>query len=70
MSFDSHSVLILMSRAQRGVSKDGPEFRGAWFETRSFAALLTMRAEQSGAIRYSPFAPRYSLFAKARSAAR
>jgi hypothetical protein len=63
MSFDSHSALILRSRAQRGVSKDGPGLRAAWFETRSFAALLTKRAEQSGAIRYSPFA-------KARSAAR
>jgi hypothetical protein len=63
MSFDSHSALILRSRAQRGVSKDGREFRATWFETRSFAALLTMRGTQNGAIRYSPFA-------KARSAAR
>jgi hypothetical protein len=55
MSFESHSALILRSRAQRGVSKDGAELRVAWFETRSFAALLTMRAEQG---------------AKARSAAR
>jgi hypothetical protein len=63
MIFDSRSVLILRSRAQRGVSKDGPKLRVAWFETRCFAALLTMRAEQSGAIRYSPFA-------QARSASR
>jgi hypothetical protein len=63
MSFNSHSALVLRSRVQRGVSKDGPELRAAWFETRSFAALLTMRVEQSCAIRYSPFA-------KARSAAR
>jgi hypothetical protein len=63
MSFDSRSALILRSRAQRGVSKDGSESGAAWFETRSFAALLTMRAAESGAIRYS-------LFAKARSAAR
>jgi hypothetical protein len=62
MSFDSRSALILRSRAQRGVSKDGAEVRAAWFETRSFAALLTMRAEQ--------FAIRYSPFAKARSARR
>ncbi len=63
MSFDTRSALILRSRAQRGVSKDGPELRAAWFETRSFAPLLTMRAEQSGAIRYS-------LFANTRSATR
>lgn len=31
--------LILRSRPKVGVSKD------AWFETRSFAALLTMRKE-------------------------
>jgi hypothetical protein len=62
MSFDSHSALILRSRAQRGVSKDGAELRAAWFETRSFAALLTMRAEQSAIC--------HSLFAKAGSAAR
>jgi hypothetical protein len=63
MSLDSHSALILRSRAQRGVSKDGPELRAAWFETRGFVALLTMRAEQSGAVRSS-------LPAKAWSAAR
>jgi hypothetical protein len=43
MSFDSRSDLILRSRAQRGVSKDGCGYRARWFETRSFAALLTMR---------------------------
>jgi hypothetical protein len=61
MSFVSRSVLILRSRVQRGVSKDGPGRRGAWFETRSFAALLTMRDAQIGAIRHSPFATRHSL---------
>ena len=38
----AHSVLILRSPPKAGVSKDG---RVPWFETRSFAALLTMRAE-------------------------
>ncbi len=72
MSFVSRSVLILRSRVQRGVSKDGPGRRGAWFETRSFAALLTMRDSQIEpfAIRHSLFVIRYSLFAKARSAHR
>jgi len=32
--------LILRSRAKRGVSKD----EALWFETRRFAALLTMRS--------------------------
>jgi hypothetical protein len=35
--------LILRSRAKRGVSKDGRERSASWFETRRFAALLTMR---------------------------
>ncbi len=41
-------VLILRSRAKRGVSKDEgghDRGRGPWFETRGFAALLTMRGE-------------------------
>jgi hypothetical protein len=54
MRFGSRSVLILRSRAQRGVSKDGLGRGGAWFETRSFVALLTMREAQRGAIGYSP----------------
>lgn len=60
MGFDSRSDLILRSRAPRGVSKDGCGHCARWFETRSSAALLTMRDAQ--------FAIRYSLFAKARSA--
>ncbi len=39
-----NSILILRSRAQRGVSKDGAA-GAAWFETRRFATLLTMRLE-------------------------
>ena len=35
--------LILRSIAKRYVSKDGA---AAWFETRCFAALLTMRPEE------------------------
>ena len=35
--------LILRNRAKRGVSKDGRECSASWFETRRFAALLTMR---------------------------
>jgi hypothetical protein len=58
MSFDLRSVLILRSRVQRGVSKGGPGCRGAWFETRRFAPLLTMREAQIGAIRHSLFAIR------------
>jgi len=58
MRFDSRSALILRSRAQRGVSKDGLGRRAKWFETRSFAALLTMRDFPSGAIRYSLLATR------------
>jgi hypothetical protein len=61
MGFDSRSDLVLRSRARRGVSKDGHGHGARWFETRSFAALFTMRHAQSGLIRYSPFA-------KARSA--
>ena len=34
-----NTILIPRSRAQRGVSKDV----AAWFETRRFTALLTMR---------------------------
>jgi hypothetical protein len=34
-----HRLLILRSRAKRGVSKDV----ASWFETRGLAALLTMR---------------------------
>jgi hypothetical protein len=63
MGCDSHSTLILRSRAQRGVSKDGRGRRAGWFKTRSFAAILTMRDPLVCAIRYS-------LFAKARSALR
>jgi hypothetical protein len=58
MSFDSRSALIQRSRAQRGVSKDGRGRRAGWFETRGFAALLTMRGSPIGAIRYSLFAIR------------
>ncbi len=36
-----HTILILRSRAKRGVSKD----EDSWFETRRFAALLTMRTK-------------------------
>jgi hypothetical protein len=36
--------LILRSRAKRGVSKDGREHSTSWFETRRFAARLTLRA--------------------------
>jgi hypothetical protein len=43
MNLDAHSALILRSRALRGVSKDGVGCCVAWFETRCFAALLTMR---------------------------
>jgi len=56
MRFESLSVLILRSRAQRGVSKDGQKRSARWFETRSFAALLTMREPRIGAIDHSPFA--------------
>jgi hypothetical protein len=58
MRIESHSALILRSRAQRGVSKDGNKRGAGWFETRSFAALLTMRELRNGAIRHSPFAIR------------
>jgi len=53
MGFDPASALILRSRAERGVSKDGRGCRGVWFETRSFAALLTMRDLEIGTIRHS-----------------
>jgi hypothetical protein len=43
-----NSDLILRSRAQRGVSKDGP--RAAWFET-ALARLLTMKFEISARIK-------------------
>ncbi len=55
MSNDPRSTLILRSRAQRGVSKDDRSHRAGWFETRSFAALLTMRELRGGAIRHSLF---------------
>ena len=61
MRIESGSALILRSRAQRGVSKDGHKRGAGWFETRSFAALLTM--ESFGT---APFAIRHSLFARKR----
>jgi len=53
MNLDAHSALILRSRASRGVSKDGVGCCVAWFETRCFAALLTIRGTRNGAIRHS-----------------
>jgi hypothetical protein len=58
MGCDLSSTLILRSRAQRGVSKDGSGRCAGWFETRSFAALLTTRKPRVGAIRHSLFAIR------------
>jgi hypothetical protein len=64
MNLNAHSALILRSRALRGVSKDGVGYCIAWFETRCFAALLTMRDARNGAIRHSPFTIRHSPFAR------
>jgi len=36
-------LLILRSRAKRGVSKDEATNRASWFETERCALLLTMR---------------------------
>jgi hypothetical protein len=41
MRGNEQTVLILRSRPEVGVSKDG----ATWFETRGFAALFTMRFE-------------------------